>query len=100
VVAVFGSHLSPQQVERLQELATLAQADYFRLFLDRDEAGKKGAQEGLAALHDAGLRGNIFNWEQAWNSERRTGIAIPRTITDPADFTLEQLRWLRNEGLI
>lgn len=99
-VAVLGSHPSQRQIERLQELATLVQADYFRLFFDRDEAGKKGAQEGLAALHAAGLRGSIFNWEQAWNSDRRTGIAIPSSITDPADFSVEQLRWLRQEGLI
>lgn len=99
-VAAFGSRLSPQQVERLQEITEVAKADYCRLFFDRDEAGKKGAQEALAALSVASLRGNIFNWEQAWSSDRRTGIAIPSTISDPADFSVKQLQWLRNEGLI
>jgi len=99
-VAVFGAQMSPAQGERLRQVVTLTEAKRVHLFLDRDDAGRKGTSAALELLRAADIPVSSFDWEHAWNSPRRTGIVIPPSITDPADFELEQLRWLRQHGFL
>jgi hypothetical protein len=47
-----------------------------------------------------GLTADGFNWETAFPSPARGLVTIPETLTDPGEFSGEQLRWLREQGVI
>jgi hypothetical protein len=105
VVALFGSRLSERQAELLVTLAEEVGVQRLRFFLDRDAAGQQGtasAQELLlrAPEDNPGLVVDSFDWEQSWQSPVRGAVQIPASITDPCDFSLGQLQWLRTEGLL
>ncbi|MDY7091810.1 MAG: toprim domain-containing protein [Acidobacteriota bacterium] len=105
VVALFGSRLSERQAELLATLAEEVGVERLRFFLDRDEAGQQGtasAQELLlrAPEENPGLVVDSFDWGQSWQSPVRGAVQIPASITDPCDFSLGQLQWLRAEGLL
>ena len=102
VVATFGSHLSPGQLRRLDLIDELIGVNRFRFFYDRDSAGRDGAGAAIATVVSSGLRlrADAFDWSQAWSSPRRGEVSIPSEITDPAEFSVLQLRWLREQALI
>ncbi len=103
-VATLGAHLSQQQISRLDLISELTGVDRFLIWYDRDQDG--AAPHGLGAVKAAELitrRGyevEMFNWNQSFSSSQRSSIPIPAEITDPAEFSTEQLRWLRCEGFI
>ena len=118
VVATFGAQLSAPQIRRLDLVSEMTGVDRFRFFYDRDQAGQHGAEKALAAFSGnamatrqagypawvegltSGLEADAFDWEQTWSSSARTAVGIPEGIRDPCDLTVEQLGWLREEGVI
>lgn len=100
VVATFGAHLSHAQIRRLDLIDEVVGVNRFLFFYDRDEAGTAGAEKALEAITASGLdlRAEVFDWNLSWESPTRGRLGIPSTITDPAEFSVEQLRWLRREG--
>jgi DNA primase len=63
------------------------------LFLDRDRAGRDGAQQALERLRGRGFEISIFDWDRGLDP-------IPDAIKDPADMPAERLRRLRDEGVM
>ncbi len=100
VVASFGARLSARQGEILRDTLTWLDASRVVVFYDRDPAGEKAAVAAIARLRDLGVSAAPFDWAQRFESGERKGIGIPEDISDPCDFSAEQLRWLRERGTI
>ena len=104
VVATFGAHLSPQQLSRLDLINELTGVDRFLIWYDRDQAGTaphgKGAVQAAELITRRGYEVDVFDWSRHFSSPHRPSIPIPTEITDPAEFSVQQLRWLRFQGLI
>jgi len=93
VGALMGAHITSEQVERLMWIHSRIRFPRIVLFLDRDRAGRDGAQQALERLEGRGFEIRIFDWDRASES-------IPDAIRDPADMSVERLRRLRNDGII
>ncbi|MCP4599085.1 MAG: toprim domain-containing protein [Proteobacteria bacterium] len=104
VVATFGSRLYEEQLPRIDLLSEMLGVDRFLIWYDRDQDGTEphgtGAVEAVALLREHGFEADSFDWEQRFRSRRRGEVAIPAEITDPAEFSVEQLGWLRQEGIV
>ena len=100
VVASFGARLSARQGEILRDTLTWLDASRVVVFYDRDPAGEKAAVAAIARLRDLGVSAAPFDWAQRFEGGGRKGIGIPGSISDPCDFRVEQLRWLKGRGLI
>ena len=102
VVATFGASLSVGQLRRLDLIMRVTGVDRFTFFYDRDLAGREGAEQARDAISNLGLdiQAGVFDWDRVWRSNVRGDIGIPSSINDPAQFSLGQLQWLRNEGII
>jgi DNA primase len=93
VGALMGAHMTAEQVQRLMWIHSRIRFPRILLFLDRDRAGRDGAQQALELLRGHGFETSVFDWDRG--SER-----IPDSIQDPADMSGEQLRSLHNDGII
>jgi len=104
VVATFGAHASMDQASRLREVAEHAGVNRILVFFDRDQDGsepnRQGAQRVAGQLTDAGFDAAVFDWGSRFADRRRGEVGIPQSITDPCEFTVEQLQWLRRQGLV
>lgn len=104
VVASFGSHLSREQIPRFQLLSSELGVRRFLVWYDRDQNGVPpnglGALNAVSLLKGAGFEADAFSWEMTFQSSKRGALRIPSEITDPAEFSLEQVRWLRGRGVI
>jgi len=102
VVATFGASLSTAQLRRLDLISEMVGVSRFIIFYDRDRAGRKGAENALEAITASGLdiQAEVFDWNHVWESTVRGDVGIPASITDPAEFSLGQLQWLRHEGIL
>lgn len=104
VVATFGAHASMEQASRLREIADHAGVNGVLVFFDRDQDGsepnRQGAQRVAEQLADAGFDATVFDWDARFADRRRGEVGIPQSITDPCEFTVEQLSWLRKQGLV
>jgi len=87
VGALMGAHISAEQIERLAWIRSRVGFPGVVLFLDRDEAGRKGACQAFDGLRRRNFDVSIFDWNQPQN-----------TILDPADMSLDQLQQLRTQG--
>jgi transposase/5S rRNA maturation endonuclease (ribonuclease M5) len=87
VGALMGSHISTEQIERLAWIRSRIGFSRIVLFLDRDEAGQKGACRAFELLHQHGFEVSVFDWNLG-----------PDSVKDPADMSVEQLRQLRMHG--
>ena len=92
VGALMGAHITEEQIERLTWIHSRIRFPRIVLLLDRDRAGRDGAQRALDRLRSRGFEVNIFDWD-------RKSEPIPDSIQDPADMPVERLRRLRNEGI-
>ncbi len=103
-VATLGAHLSKQQVSQLDLVSDLVGVERFFLWYDRDQDGSTPRRQGTAQaaelLARRGYYVEVFDWNHHFSSVRRSEIPIPAEITDPAEFSVEQLQWLRSEGWI
>ena len=93
VGALLGAHITWEQIERLTWIHSRIRFPRIVLFLDRDQAGRNGAQQALERLRGHGFEISIFDWD-------RESELIPDSIQDPADMPAERLRRLRNQGVI
>lgn len=100
VVASFGSALSETQAVTLRQLAGFHCVDTVVIAYDRDDAGCKGAAKAAALIAAQGLAPLIFDWEAPVGQTRTEPAHIPDTITDLAEFTPDQLAWLRQRRLL
>lgn len=99
--ATFGAHLAEEQLPRLKEAAGATGISRFRVWYDRDPAGRAGQDQALVLINGSGgLTADGFDWEAAFPSPVRGPVQIPDTLTDPGEFSGEQLRWLREQGVI
>ncbi len=104
VVASFSSHISREQIPRFKLLASELKIRRFLVFYDRDQDGQAphgvGAQNAVSLLQECGFEASAFDWNYAFESRKRGVVRIPESITDPAEFSVEQVRWLRERGVI
>jgi hypothetical protein len=105
--ATFGPHLDPEQLPRLKEIAAATGVGHFRVFYDRDKAGRAGQDKAIALINSVdNLTADGFDWEVTFPSPARGAVRIPDTLpdgaplSDPADLTVEQLRFLREQGAL
>ena len=89
VGALMGAHISIEQIERLVWIRSRVGFSRIVLFLDRDEAGQKGASQAFHRLRRHDFDVSIFDWD---------GALIPHTVKDPADMSVQQLQQLRVQG--
>ena len=91
VGALMGAHISAEQIERLAWIRSRIGFPRIVLFLDRDEAGRKGACQAFERLRQHNFEVSVFDWDRnTWMSRIR--------IKDPADMSVEQLQQLRGQG--
>ena len=100
VVGCFGASLSKQQALKLKNMADTFGAERIRVVFDRDEAGRKGAAKAADALRQIGLEPEVFDWDAPIGQSSRGAVHIPAGTDDLADFSTEQLIWLRAKNLI
>jgi transposase len=87
--ALMGAHITAEQIERLEWIQSRVGFLRVVLFLDRDEAGRKGSCQALDQLRQHNFDVGIFDWD---------GHQIPDLVKDPADMSVEQLQRLRMQG--
>lgn len=104
VVAAFGAHLSGEQVARLQWISERSGTNRVLVLFDRDQDGsepnRQGAQRAVELVRSAGLEADSFDWGMQFRDRRRGTVGIAKTITDPCELTIEQVRWLRDKGIL
>jgi transposase/5S rRNA maturation endonuclease (ribonuclease M5) len=93
VGALMGAHISAEQIERLAWIRSRIGFSRIVLFLDRDEAGRKGACRAFELLQQHGFEVRVFDWDRDLPRD-----LIPSSIKDPADMSVEQLQRLRAQG--
>jgi DNA primase len=98
-VALMGSAISSEQIDRLLWIHARVQFPRILLFLDRDPAGRRGAHQVRERLSNHTVPVAVFDWDQwvFWNGQT---LPIPESIKDPADMSADQLRTLRRQGII
>jgi len=89
VGALMGAHISTEQIERLVWIRSRVGFPRIVLFLDRDDAGQKGACRALELLRQHSLDVSVFDWNRN---------PIPASVKDPADMSVELLQRLRTQG--
>jgi hypothetical protein len=98
VVGAFGAALSATQTAKLADLARHLGTDTIRIVFDRDEAGQTGALKAAALIEQAGLKAQIFDWNATVARNSKGDVFIPPDVQDLAEFSTEQLQWLRTRG--
>ncbi|MFH1481771.1 MAG: IS21 family transposase [Pseudomonadota bacterium] len=99
VVALMGSAISSEQIDRLLWIHARVQFPRILLFLDRDPAGRRGAHQVRERLSNHAFSVAVFDWDQ-WVSWNGQALPIPESIKDPADMSVDQLRTLRSQGIL
>ncbi len=89
VAALMGAHISAEQIERLAWIQSRIGFSRIVLFLDRDEAGRKGTVRAAELLRQRSFDVSVFDWTQN---------LIPNPVKDPADMSVEKLQLLRAQG--
>jgi len=92
VVATFGAHLNEGQMPRVRLIAETLGVDRFLVWYDRDKAGIEGQAAALALLKASGVQGVGFDWGVRLSS-------LPLPVKDACDFSVDQLRGLRDQVL-
>jgi DNA primase len=101
VVALMGSHISLNQLDRLKCIQSKVTIPKIRLFFDRDKAGVEGAKKTYSILSENGFTIKIFDWEHILVRYSDSRVKkIPNTINDPGDMSVEQIRWLKKNSRI
>lgn len=104
VVATLGTRLSPRQLDRLDLISQTLDVERFLLWYDRDQDGispnGQGAVNAVELLTAHGFEAEVFDWQRQFQSATRGAVTIPKEITDPCEFSVDQLKWLRQRGVI
>jgi transposase/5S rRNA maturation endonuclease (ribonuclease M5) len=100
VGALMGAHITTEQIDRLKFIASHVAIKEIKLFLDRDDAGRKGTQRAVSLLTQNGFIVKIFDWEQQFDRPGCPPARINSSIKDPADLSESQIKYLRKQGII
>jgi len=98
--ALMGSHIAAEQIHRLKFLASHMTIGAINLFMDRDEAGRKGSKKAVALLRENGFAVKEFDWDQKFERPGCPPARINVSIKDPADMSCAQLKYLRKNEII
>jgi DNA primase len=100
VVALMGSTISTEQVERLAWIRARVRFPHILLFLDRDQAGQGAVRQVRRRLRSHGFAVTVFDWHQWVSCNGQEAEPIADSVQDPADMSVEQLRTLRKQGIL
>ena len=100
VGALMGAHISVEQIERLEWMRSRIGFSRIVLFLDRDQAGREGARRAAEQLLRHSFDVSVFDWNRGLSGNGEGPGPIPGATQDPGDMTVEQLRSLREQGVI
>jgi len=100
VVALMGSAISAEQIDRLLWIHSRVQFPRILLFLDRDLAGQRGVRQVRERLSRHAFSVAVFDWDQLVSCNGQGALPIPESIKDPADMSVDQLRTLRRQGIL
>ncbi len=100
VGALMGAHITSEQIDKLNFIASHMAIKGISLFLDRDEAGCKGTQRAVSLLKQNGFTVKIFDWDQKFERPGCPPVGINPEIKDPADLSGNQIKYLRKQGII
>lgn len=101
VGATFGTHLDQDQLSRLRLIAERTGVRDFRVWYDRDKAGWQGQQKAVELIDATGeLKADGFDWNVAFPSPTRGYVQIPDALKDPGEFSVGQLRFLREKQVV
>ena len=98
--ASFGETVSPSQCATLAELAAHHGITRIVIAFDREDGSRDSATDAAALLAAHGLTASVFDWNAPVGKGSAGAVHIPRTITDLAGFSAEQLAWLRARHLL
>ena len=99
-VALMGSTISAQQIERLVWIHARVRFPRIVLFLDRDPAGQNGVRQVRERLSLHNLPVSVFDWDQLVPFDGHRAQPIPESIRDPADMSVQHLRTLCSQGIL
>ena len=100
VGALMGALITTEQIDRLKFIASHVAIKKIKLFLDRDDAGRKGTQRAVSLLTQNGFIVKVFDWEQPFARPGCPPARIKPSIKDPADLSGSQIKYLRKQGII
>jgi 5S rRNA maturation endonuclease (ribonuclease M5) len=100
VGALMGSHVSAEQIERLEWMRSRIGLPRIVLFLDRDQPGREGSRQAAERLRCRNFEVSLFDWDRSMSWNGHCPELIPDSIRDPADMPVEQLQNLRKQGII
>ena len=100
-VATFGWSLAEEQIRKLELIAEQTGVNTFLFWYDRDRAGARGHEKARELLSGSDqILSTVFDWEMGFPSPARGVVKIPGNIGDVGEFSVEQLRWLRDKKII
>jgi len=100
VGALMGSHITSGQIDRLKFMASHVAIGEITLFLDRDEAGRKGMLRAASLLTQNGFAVKVFDWDRKFERPGCLPVGISPLIKDPADMSGAQIKYLRKHEII
>jgi 5S rRNA maturation endonuclease (ribonuclease M5) len=101
VVATFGAHLSEEQARRVKLIAERLGVQETILWYDKDTAGREGAKKALDLLKATACEASAFWGTRDSRAARSSHVSkLPPLVKDPCDFSVEQLRDLREKGVV
>jgi hypothetical protein len=100
VGGLMGSHISSGQIDKLKFIASHMAIGVITLFLDRDEAGRKGTQRAESLLKQNGFIVKVFDWDKKFERPGCLPVGINPLFKDPADMSNTQLKYLRKHEII
>jgi len=100
VGALMGSHMTEEQMVRVEFICSQVPIPKITIFLDRDEAGIAGTEKALALLQAKGFSAEAFDWNQTFERSGADLVKIPDAIRDAGDMSVRQIQWLRTQARI
>ena len=94
-VATFGANVSEAQARKLVDLHQTLNLPRVTIWFDRDAAGFEGSERALDTLNQTGVSAYPFDWQAA----AQANLVTPEA-NDACDLSVNDLRRLRNRGLI
>jgi DNA primase len=95
-VALMGSAMSEEQIERLVWMHEKVRFPRIVLLLDRDRAGIKASRQIRERLSGRGFSVDLFDWERFLP----VGGEQDGAIQDPAEMTVAQIQTLRRQRIV
>lgn len=101
VVATFGTSLTAEQISHIELIQSRLEPENYLVWDHRSLDGDRNQNDARESLRHHGFSDEGFDWEQSFTIPKtQKPIFIPEEIGSPCDMTVEQLQWLRKQGLI